>query len=102
MNTPSRSPRPWLCALVFVAFLCAGCQVHSHRVGGGATGVGEDSTRQYYIFFGLLQLNEVNVQRMAGDLSSYDIRTKFSLIDFVLSPVLLPLTVTSRTVTVAR
>ena len=76
--------------------------MHSHRVGGGATGVGEDSTRQYYIFFGLLQLNEVNVQRMAGDLSSYDIRTKFSLTDFVLSPVLLLFTVTTRTVTVAR
>ena len=92
----------WLYALVLVSFLCTGCHVHSHRVGGGATGIGEESARQYYILFGLLQLNEVNVQRMAGDLSSYDVRTESGLVDFLISAVLFPVTMTTRTVTVER
>jgi len=40
------------------------------------------------------------VQRAANDLTSYSIRTEFSLTDFLLMPFLLPFTVTSRTVTV--
>jgi hypothetical protein len=37
---------------------------------------------------------------MAGDLTSYQIDTRFGLVDLVLSPFLLAVTGTSRTVTV--
>ena len=94
-------PRVALVSILLLAML-TGCQVHTHRVGAGPTGVGEESARQYYILFGLLQLNEVNVQRMASDLTGYDIETEFSWLDFFLMPVFLPLTITSRTVTVYR
>jgi hypothetical protein len=82
--------------------LSPACQVHTHRVGSGPVGESQQSARQYYILFGLLQLNEVNVQRMTSDLTSYDIESEFSWVDFFLMPVFLPLTVTSRTVTVYR
>ena len=52
------------------------------------------------MFFGLLDLNEVDTQRLAGDLTSYRITTRWSFTDILLTPLLLPLTVTSRTVTV--
>jgi len=92
-------------AILGVVLLAASCQLHTHRIGGGSTlppGVGEESERQAYLLFGLLRLNEVDVQRMAGDLTSYDIETGFTWVDFLLSPLLLPLTVTTRTVTVKR
>ena len=73
---------------------------HSHRIGSGPTGLGEESARQFYILFGLVQLNEVNVQRMAADLVSYDIESDYSFVDLLLQPFLLILTCTSRTVTV--
>ena len=69
-------------------------------VGLGPTGLGEVSTRQFYLLFGLIRVNEVNVQRMASDLTGYSIATEFSLVDLLLAPVLLPFTATSRTVTV--
>jgi hypothetical protein len=80
--------------------LATSCVMHEHVVGLGPTGNDEKSTRQYYLFFGLVRLNETNVQRMAGDLTSYSIETEFSFTDLLLFPFLLPLTMTSRTVTV--
>lgn len=45
-------------------------------------------------------MNDVSAQRMADGLTSYTIETEYSLTDLLLQPLLLPLTMTSRTVTV--
>lgn len=84
-----------LCAAVF-----GGCVSHQHNVGLGATGTGEAVARQYYVLFGLVQFNEVDAQRMAGEVTSYQVDTRFGFVDLLLAPFLLPLTCTSRTVTV--
>ncbi len=92
---------PLLAAVLCVLF-SASCVTHTHRVGVGGTGVGQASARQYYLFFGLARLNTVEEGRLAPDVTSYDVRTEFSFVDFLLTPFLLPLTMTSRTVTVYR
>ena len=92
----------FMIALVLLLFLGTACHVHTHRIGGGPTGIGEESARQYFFFFGLFRLNEVNPQRMAGDLTSYEITTKNSIVDYLLMPALGLMTITSRTVTVRR
>jgi len=74
--------------------------VHRHSVGLGATGTGEQVARQYYVVFGMVQVNEVDAQRIAGDLTSYTVETRYGLLDMLLAPFLLPLTATSRTVIV--
>ncbi len=73
---------------------------HQHTVGLGATGTGQASQRQYYALFGLFQVNEVDTQRLAADLTSYTVDTRFGFVDLLLAPFLLPLTGTSRIVTV--
>lgn len=73
---------------------------HNHSVGLGSTGTGMQVARQYYFLFGFFQVNEVDAQRMAGDLTSYTIETRYGFVDILLAPFLLPLTGTSRTVTV--
>lgn len=97
-----RSVRRRPAALVLL--LCwlngASCCSHEHIVGLGPTGSGEFTERQYYLFFGLLPLQEVNTQNLAQNLTSYSVETRFSLMDLLLFPVLLPLTGASRTVTV--
>ncbi len=87
-------------ALAVLAVLGTGCVAHRHTVGLGPTGIAEQADRQYYVFFGLVPWNEVNVQRMASDLTSYSIESEYSFVDFLMTPFLLPFTVTSRTVTV--
>lgn len=86
--------------LVLAAATFGGCVSHQHTVGLGPTGTGEVVARQYYLLFGLVQVNDVDAQRMAGDLTSYQVDTRFGLVDLVLSPFLLAVTGTSRTVTV--
>lgn len=96
------SPLLLVLVVLFAALPVGGCHVHQHRVGGGPVGAGEDSMRQYYLLFGLVSLNEVDSQRMTRDLTSYEITTEFGWTDVLLLPLLLPLTVTTRTVTVTR
>lgn len=95
-------------ALILSTLLCCGlwplggCSIHEHTVGLGPNGIERESARQYYVFFGLIRLNDVESQRMSDGLTSYRIVTKWSFTDLLLSPVLLPLTVTTRTVTVEK
>ena len=64
--------------------------------------------QQYYLFFGLIRLNEVDIQRVVGEYTSYDVEVGFSyrdgfwqsIGDAMVSMLFLPLTVTRQTVTV--
>lgn len=78
-----------------------GC-AHVHQVGVGSTGVAEDTQRQYYILFGLYRINDADVMEMAAGQTGYDVYTRTGLYDLLLLPLLLPLTCSSRTVTVRR
>lgn len=100
MNVPSSiSLRGVLLALAAATVGC-GCVANKHTVGLGATGTGQQVERQYYFLFGFFQVNEVDAQRMAGDLTSYTIETRYDFADMILAPFLLPFTATSRTVIV--
>ena len=93
------SPRLRVAALALL-LLAGSCVSHRHSVGLGATGTGTQTERQFYILFGVFQANEVSAQRMADGVTSYEIESRFGWYDFLLQPFLLPLTMTSRTVTV--
>jgi hypothetical protein len=54
-----RAPAGVFAALA--AFVAPGCVSHSHPVGLGATGTAEQSARQFYLFFGLVPLNTVEL-----------------------------------------
>lgn len=96
--TPRRARLPLVASLFFL--MAASCVGHRHSIGLGATGTGEQTARQYYVLFGLFQANEVSAHRMANDVTSYEVETKYGIWDLLLQPLLLPLTLTSRTVTV--
>jgi len=100
-------PGPRICrcsaALVLLLLLATGgCSMHRHVVGAGPQGLGEESARQLYWLFGLFRLNEVNAQNLADERTSYEIVTEQSFVDLLLFPLLIPFTVTTRTVTVYR
>ena len=86
--------------MVLAVLSTPGCLSHHHLVGLGPTGLGQESSRQFYMLFGLVRMNEVDPQRMAGDLTSYTVDSEFSFLDLLLAPILLPFSFTSRTVTV--
>ncbi len=100
MNVPPQQRALRWASLAFAALGAVGCVSHTHVVGLGPTGTGSATARQFYILFGLVPLNTIDTQRLAPDLTSYAIDTRFSFVDLLCSPLLLPFTMTTRTVTV--
>lgn len=100
MNVPPPKSARAFAGAALVALLATGCVSHSHVVGLGGTGTGVSTARQFYLLFGLVSLNTIDTQRMAADLTSYTIETEFSFVDLICAPLLLPFTMTTRTVVV--
>lgn len=100
VHTPTpTSARLRILAILLFAF-AASCVSHRHAIGLGSTGTGEQSARQYYLFLGLITVNEISAQRMADGLTSYEIETRYGFWDMLIQPLILPLTMTTRTITV--
>ena len=97
-----------LLAVLSLVPALGGCHTMSIRVGSGSNNIGQVTMHQYYMFFGLMRLNEVDIQRYVADYTTYDVEFGFSnrdgffatLGDLFVSSLFLPLTVTRQTVTV--
>ena len=77
-----------------------GCAAHVHQVGQGAQGNETMAARQWYALWGLVPLNDVDANMMAGQTTDYEITTSITPVDFVINVLTSAVTVYSRTVTV--
>lgn len=82
--------------------LLVGCSTHIHQVGAGAQGNQIEQARQWYVLWGLVPLNEVNSDQMAGMSTDYTIKTEANAFDVLINMVTTFATITSRTVTITR
>jgi len=90
-------------AFLIVGMLCViGCTTHVHKVGNGAQSNDMMVNRQWYVLWGLVPMNEVDTNAMAGEATDYEIITQYTALDFVISAFLSSVTITSRTVTVEK
>ncbi len=90
-------------AFLIVAMLFViGCAAHVHTVGNGAQGGNMTEARQRYIVWGLVPINEVDTNAMAGGATDYEITTSITPIDFIIGVVAGSITISSRTVTVQK
>ena len=87
--------------LIVGILFVVGCATHIHKVGNGAQGNDMMEARQWYVLFGLVPLNEVNTQAMAGGANDYEIRTTQTVLDSIITSITSVL-VSSRTVTVRK
>ena len=74
--------------------------VHQIRVGMGGNDLGTHEMHQYYIFFGLVRMNDTNIQRVVADVTGYEITVGCTYWDWFWSTLLFPLTVSRQTVKV--
>ena len=79
-----------------------GCAAHVHKVGKGAQGTDTLEARQWYVLWGLVPINDVDTNAMAGDATDYQITTQSKLLDVVISAVLSEISINCRTVTVQK
>jgi len=87
--------------LVFTIIII-GCATHRHIIGNGAQSGVEVNSRQWYILYGLIPLNNVDTKAMAGGASDYEIITKQGVVDILIGMVAQIVTINSRTVTVKK
>jgi hypothetical protein len=91
--------------LILGILFVIGCSTHVHKVGNGAQGNDMNDmieARQWYVLFGLVPLNEVDTNVMAGGATDYEIKTQANLIDVVIGVFTAAVSVSSRTVTVRK
>ena len=79
-----------------------GCAAHVHQVGAGAKGFETVEARQWYILWGLVPINEVDTNIMAGQTTDYEITTSITPLDFIINVFTSVVTVYSRTVVVQK
>jgi hypothetical protein len=79
-----------------------GCATHMHQVGNGAQGTDLIESRQWYVLWGLVPINEVDTQAMAGEATDYDIITEVNVLDAVINAFVGSATIYCRIVTVLK
>ena len=79
-----------------------GCATHTHVVGNGAQGTDIIESRQWYVLWGMVPINDVDTAAMAGEATDYEIITEVNLLDAVINTVLSEVSIYCRTVTVRK
>ncbi len=87
--------------IVFLLGMLA-CSAHVHQVGTGPQTGQTIEARQWYILWGLIPLNEINTQQMAGGANNYEIATELGVLDVIITMFTSAVTVYSRTVKVTK
>ena len=80
-----------IAAMLFVI----GCSAHVHTVGKGAQGSDVTEARQWYIVWGLVPINDVDTNAMAGEATDYEITTLYTPIDIIIGVVAGSVTISS-------
>ena len=91
--------------LILGLLFVIGCSTHVHKVGNGAQGNDMNDmieARQWYVLFGLVPINEVDTNAMAGEATDYEITTELTAIDIIIGLFTGVVSVSSRTVTVRK
>ena len=88
--------------LIMAIMFVIGCSTHVHKVGDGPQGNDMIESRQWYVLFGLVPINNVDTNAIAGEATDYEITTEYNLIDFVIGIFTGVVSIGSRTVTVRK
>lgn len=95
--------RKFFAAVLILGILFViGCSTHVHKVGNGAQGNDMMEARQWYVLWGLVPMNVVDTNAMAGAATDYEITTEFNALDFIINVFTGVATINSRTVTVRK
>ena len=94
------------------SLLFVGCATHVHHVGAGPQIGHKVTARQYYLLWGLVPLNSVDTNELAGTdingnpIENYEIQTQVGPLDIVINAISsifgYQILLTSRTVTITK
>ena len=79
-----------------------GCATHTHKIGNGPQTGAETTQRQWYVLWGLVPINDVDTETIAGGAMDYEIKTQVTFVDGIISIFTGLITVYPRSVTVTK
>lgn len=88
--------------VILCSFLFTGCMTMTHKVGSGAQGNTATEERQWYVLWGLVPINNVDSQAMAGGAADYTIVTQATAVDVIIGAFTGIITVQPMTVKVTK
>lgn len=88
--------------LIASVLVIAGCATHTHKIGNGPQTGAETTQRQWYVLWGLVPINDVNTETMAGGAADYEIKTQATFVDSIISIFTGLITVYPRSVKVTK
>ena len=88
--------------IILILVFAVACSTHIHTVGTGPSSGQEEKARQWYALYGLIPINKVDTNTMAGRSSNYEIKTSTTFGDFLVSLIPSMVTVSCRTVKVTK
>ena len=88
--------------MVVSTLIIVGCSTHVHTVGAGPQTGEVVSARQWYVLWGLMPLNTVEINEMSGGADDFEIKTQAAPLDIIISGFTNYVTVSCRTVTVTK
>lgn len=93
-----------LVIIILFAFTLAitGCYTNNHVIGSGAKGGTEMTEKQWYALWGLVPINNVDTNSMAGSADDYQITTTHSFVDLLISAFTGIVTIQVKSVTVKK
>jgi hypothetical protein len=91
-----------LCITIVFLLGMLACSAHVHQVGTGPQTGQTIEARQWYVLWGLIPLNDVNTQQMAGGANNYEIATEQGVLDIIINIFTGYVSVYSRTVKVTK
>jgi len=91
-----------LTTLLALIIVIAGCSAHIHKIGAGSQTGEVIELRQWYVLWGLVPINNVDTNAVAGGATDYEIKTEQSALDVIINIFTSAITVYSRTVTVTK
>ena len=88
--------------MIVSTLFIVGCMTHVHTVGTGPQTGQVTSARQWYILWGLVPLNSVDTNSMAGGAANYEIKTSTEALDIIIGIPASYVSVRSRTITITK
>ena len=89
-------------AVILILVFAVACSTHVHTVGSGSKTGQTEQARQWWVLWGMVPLNSVDTNAMAGSTANYEIQTSTTFVDGLISGVTGMITVNCRTVTVTK
>lgn len=91
-----------LLLIVSFAIMGTSCMTNRHTIGNGSqTGV-EQTRRQWYALWGLVNVGETDTKAMVGDAQDYQIETYYGVADWFINLFLGAFSIRTRTVKVIK